>query len=166
MSSLPPPVRKKKPRHNMKGITRVDSDERNQHGYFVRIYHRRMVYTGSFSDRKLGGKRKALAQARIFRDQTYFKLGITKKYRKQMTPSERNQTGVVGVSRIQRKKKDQTLYFVYVVSWYPKKGTLKTRSFSVNKYGEKQAFSLACAFRKKCEIEMYGESSLLESSSC
>ena len=77
-----PTVSRKKRSPNMIGITRVDSEKRKQHGYFVRIYHQGLIHTGSFSDRKLGGKRKALAQARAFRDKTYAELGITKKRRK------------------------------------------------------------------------------------
>ncbi len=52
----------------MKFISRVDSGY--THGYFVRTYLRgRVLEAKLFSDRKIGGKMKALDAAKDYRDQ-------------------------------------------------------------------------------------------------
>ncbi len=50
-----------------KGISRIDSG--STHGWFVRGYRNGQTYSKLFSDLKCGGKRKALALAREYRDQ-------------------------------------------------------------------------------------------------
>lgn len=49
-----------------KGISRIDSG--STHGWFVRGYRNGKTYSKLFSDLKLGGKKKAMDQARDYRD--------------------------------------------------------------------------------------------------
>lgn len=55
-----------------KGISRIDSS--STHGWFVRAYRNGKTYSKLFSDRKCGGKGKALKLAREHRDQLVEKL--------------------------------------------------------------------------------------------
>lgn len=55
-----------------KGISRIDSG--STHAWFVRGYKNGAVYCKTFSDLKCGGKTKALAQAREYRDQLHSEL--------------------------------------------------------------------------------------------
>jgi len=50
----------------MKGISRIDSG--STHGWFVRCYRNGKTFSKLYSDRKCGGKGKALQQAKDHRD--------------------------------------------------------------------------------------------------
>lgn len=52
-----------------KGISRIDSG--STHGWFVRGYRNGRTYSRLFSDKKCGGKAKALELARTHRDQLH-----------------------------------------------------------------------------------------------
>lgn len=56
----------------MKGISRIDSG--STHGWFVRAYRNGKTYSKLFSDRKCGGKGKALKLAKEHRDELQAKL--------------------------------------------------------------------------------------------
>jgi hypothetical protein len=65
-----------------KGISRIDSG--STHGWFVRGYRNGWTYSKLFSDRKCGGKGKAKALAKKYRDELHLKLsGIPKEPRRQ-----------------------------------------------------------------------------------
>ena len=68
----------------------------------------------------------------------------------------RNTTGVLGVCRTRQKRPSGNIYEIYSVSWRPAPGVLKVTSFSIRKYGEKKAFKLAVAHRRKMLREIYG----------
>jgi hypothetical protein len=55
-----------KKRTVMKGISRIDSG--STHGWFVRVYKNTKTFSKLFSDRKIGGKGKALKEAKEHRD--------------------------------------------------------------------------------------------------
>jgi len=61
-----------KKRTIMSGISRIDSG--TTHGYFVRGYRNSKTYSKLFSDRKIGGKGKALKAAKLHRDAMHAKL--------------------------------------------------------------------------------------------
>lgn len=61
-----------KKRTAMKGISRIDS--RSTHGWFVRGYKEGKTYTKLFSDKKTGGKGKALDAAKAYRDTLHAQL--------------------------------------------------------------------------------------------
>ena len=146
-----------------KGISRIDTEANNTHGWYVRVRHDGKVRSKFFSDRKHGGIARALMKARRF-------------YRKEMqgiltralgeapdripdrvlvTKNKNNNTGVIGVQRIERKNPSGSIYKAFRVCWTQKSGAVKTRFFSIAKYGEKQAFQLACHFRKEKLYEGY-----------
>lgn len=54
---------------NMKGISRIDQDERRTHGWYVRVRLRSGRYASKlFSDKSHGSKKKALDAAAAYRD--------------------------------------------------------------------------------------------------
>ena len=89
--------------------------------------------------------------ARSFRDSLIKKLGPadTGPHR---DPSSRNTSGIVGVRRREATREtDEYTYYHYFweASWTDASGERQKRNFSVNKYGEDKAKSLAIAARKK-----------------
>ncbi len=54
---------------NMKGISRIDQDERRTHGWYVRVRLRSGRYASKlFSDKMHGSKKKSLEAAAAYRD--------------------------------------------------------------------------------------------------
>lgn len=56
----------------MKGISRIDSG--STHGWFVRGYYKGKTISKLFSDKKIGGKNKALKTAKQFRDELHRRI--------------------------------------------------------------------------------------------
>lgn len=142
-----------------KGISRIDSG--STHGWFVRGYRNGRIYSRLFSDRKCGGKGKALNMAKAFRDELSDQLkAIPKKPRQRriVVSDSRNTTGELGVSRAIKKGLNGTIHECYSVSWRPEPGVQKCTSYSINKYGEKKAFKLAVEHRRKMMREIHGPS--------
>ena len=144
-----------------KGISRIDSG--STHGWFVRGYRNGKTYSRLFSDMKCGGKEEALEEARKFRDNLHKDLEeVPRKPRSRriVLRDSRNATGVLGVCRTSKKGPNGKMNDCYSVSWRPEPGIQKCTSFSIRKYGEKKAFQLAVAHRKKMLKEIYGSSVL------
>lgn len=140
-----------------KGISRIDSG--STHGWFVRGYRNGKIYSKLFSDRKIGGKAKALTMAQAFRDKLNEKIeSIPKKpsKRRLVLSDSRNKSGELGVSRTTKKGPNGTLHDCYSVSWRPEPGVQKCTSFSIRKYGEKKAFKLAVEHRRKMMRKIHG----------
>lgn len=134
-------------------ITRID--HKNTHGWNVRIVKDGETHSKLFSDGVYGGKRKALEAARAYRDklhQKLFRRPVSEK-REIRYSNARNTTGVVGVALSVRKRPSGT-YEYYVATWCPKKGRQARKAFSVNMYGRKKAFDMACKYRKKMEKDI------------
>ena len=140
-----------------KGISRIDSG--STHGWFVRGYRNGKTYSKLFSDLKCGGKRKAQILAREYRDQLLddlSKIPTKPRSRRVVYRDARNTTGVLGVNRRVKVGPDGNTSESFSVSWRPEPGVQKCTSFSIRKYGEKKAFQLAVAHRKKMLREIYG----------
>lgn len=143
-----------KPRPN-RNITRIDTG--STHGFEVRFMRRGYVFEKLFSDAVYGGKRKALAAAREYRDELEAEYPHYSRKEVARIKSERNTSGVVGV-RLSEETDDRwpskPVYLYWVAQWSPSPGVRKTKRFSVNKYGEEEAFRLALAARRKGVREM------------
>lgn len=140
-----------------KGISRIDSG--STHGWFVRGYRNGTTYSKLFSDRKCGGKGKAQKLARDYRDELAEQIEAIPKRpraRRIVTSDARNTTGELGVSRTTKLGPNGTKHECYSVSWRPEPGVQKCTSFSIKKYGEKKAFKLAVAHRRKMMREIHG----------
>ena len=140
-----------------KGISRIDSG--STHGWFVRGYKNGKTHSKLFSDRKCGGKGKAQNLARQYRDELYERLeAIPNKPRGRriVYRDSRNTTGVLGVCRTSKRGTNGNVNDCYSVSWRPEPGVQKCTSFSIRKHGEKKAFELAVAHRRKMMREIHG----------
>jgi hypothetical protein len=140
-----------------KGISRIDSG--STHGWFVRGYRNGKTWSRLFSDIKCGGREQALAEARAFRDELQEQLEALPaepRARRVVTRDSRNTTGVLGVCRTAKKSPNGTINECYSVSWRPARGVQKCTSFSIRKYGEKRAFQLAVAHRRRMLKEIHG----------
>jgi hypothetical protein len=141
-----------------KGISRIDS--KTTKGWLVRGYKNGTRYSKLFSDGKLGGKENALGKAQVFRSELSARLSsIPAKPRCQKIVShdKRNQTGVLGISRLSKSGKDDKKLGFYSVTWRPAKGKQKCTSFSIAKYGEDLAFRKAVTLRYEKLRAAYGE---------
>ncbi|MDR1233011.1 MAG: hypothetical protein LBJ75_02000 [Puniceicoccales bacterium] len=139
------------------GISRIES--RTTNGWLVRGYKNGYRYSKLFSDGKLGGKEEALRKAKVFRNELRSRLSaIPAKPRCQKIVShdKRNQTGVLGVSKLCKSGKGDKKLGFFSVTWRPVKGKQKCTSFSISKYGEKIAFTKAVSLRYEKLCEAYG----------
>ena len=140
-----------------KGISRMDSG--STHGWFVRGYKNGKTYHKLFSDRKSGGKSKAQNLARQYREELYERLAqipSKPRGRRIVYRDSRNSTGVLGVFRTFKRGSNGKVLERYSVNWWPEPGVQKTTSFSIRKYGEKKAFQLAVAHRRKMLRQIHG----------
>jgi len=105
-----------------------------------------------FSDNGFGGKTKALRAAKEFRDemeQAMRHYSVSEKARK---PSVRNSSGVVGVRMSYRKDvrgEYEYTYYCWVAQWTDGKGRRRTKSFSIDKFGDEKAYQKALKARRK-----------------
>ena len=99
-----------------------------------------------------GGERKALAQARRWRKE---KLREIQNSPEAANPLRRmqsnNKSGIVGVRR------GRTAWSATWSATWTENGTQFHRSFSIDKFGEEEAFRLACQARAEAEKRIYGQ---------
>ncbi len=141
----------------LKGISRIDSG--STHGWFVRGYKNGKTFSRLFSDKKWGGKRPALQEAKKYRDslrEELDRIPTKPRGRRLVFRDSRNTTGVLGVCRTSKRSASGKLNECYSVSWRPEPGVQKCTSFSIRKYGEQKAFELAVAHRRKMLKEIHG----------
>ncbi len=127
-------------------------DRQSNSCYLVRITRKGKLHSKSFWDDDHGGKRKALIAARQHRDQLEKRLrGYSAK---QLSQVQRTNTtsGIVGVRMVEEvdfRWKSKPVYRYWVAQWSPEKGVRRTKRFSVDKYGEDEAYRLAVQARKR-----------------
>ncbi|MEJ2049580.1 MAG: AP2 domain-containing protein [Calditrichota bacterium] len=146
-----------------RGISRIDSEACRTYGWYVRLRFNGKSVSKLFSDKKYGGKAQALMKARRFYKKSSEKLmkKMMKIYANKLpvkqivTRNRRNNTGVVGVQRIDRKNSGGSIYQAFRVNWTDKTGKSKNKFFSIEKFGEKKAFELACEYRQEKVGENY-----------
>ncbi|MGB0371496.1 MAG: hypothetical protein ACPGN3_09100 [Opitutales bacterium] len=139
------------------GISRIDTD--STHGWYVRAYRNGKVRSKFFSDRKHGDKEAALEEARRHRDELFETVAKQPKEPRKRSPqisAKRSGTGVVGVTRTDKRSANGNLLTCYSVSWRPEPNVQKCTSFSWEKYGEQEAFRMAVTHRFERLIEAYG----------
>jgi hypothetical protein len=113
-------------------------------GWVVSATRRNKRFTRYFSDQD--GQRKALRAARVYRDKLLSRLPPPKKIR---IKDKRNTTGVIGVCRQEYREKSAKWFVRYIAEWLKNDDTRASASFSVNLYGEEDAFELAVYCRRK-----------------
>jgi len=133
-----------------KGITRFDIHERGTYGFMVRIARKDKKRNKFFSDKEFAGKRKALAAAvECYED---WASELPPPMTSKGVKSVRNKSGHVGVHLAVNpsyNSSDDVTYSSYVAAWRVEGGEREKVSFSVEKYGKKVAYELACLARKQ-----------------
>jgi len=134
-------------RSSVYGISRVDNEASRTHGWLVTIQRRGVIYRKHFSDGVFGGKRKAFAQAKAYRDEVIAAHPPLSMQEYSSIRKKNNRSGVVGVCRYCASEtrdlpEDKQRWF-WVASWPLPDGRRKRVKFSVKKYGEDGAFQRA-----------------------
>lgn len=137
-----------------KSISRIDQEERKTHGFFVRVCFNKKIHSKFFSDKRCGGRHKALMKAQAWRNETERKLG---KPRTDRVIVAREDTTSVRRALVSRGRKAKNKGLVYEVTYSPEPNKICRTSFSIKKYGEEGAKKMALEFRKEKEKEMYGK---------
>jgi len=142
------------------GVTRVDNEASRTHGWLVTIQRRGVIFRRQFSDGVLGGKTRALAAAKAYRDEIVAKYPPLSKREHAEIVKKNNKSGVVGVCRYcaseTRQKPSAEKRWFWVASWVLPDGRAKRIKFSVKKYGEEDAFKLAVKARRGAVKRMAG----------
>jgi AP2 domain len=140
----------------LRNISRIDfktaNGDRASGGWEVRIQRRGKRVEKFFADRALGGRRKALEEAKSFRDEQLAKLRRYSIKELAKRPSRRNRSGLVGVRRSTQSEVRGDWrydYVFWVAQWTDANGRRCTRSFAVSRYGEDGAFQRAVAARNR-----------------
>ncbi|GAB5406986.1 MAG: hypothetical protein Aurels2KO_52170 [Aureliella sp.] len=131
----------------LKGYSRVDSETNNAHGWLVRIKRGEERRSRFISDSTHGGKRKSEKVAQAVYEEWVDELPEPETSLDKL--GKRNTTGVVGVhhSWDQDNRFPNCKYESYVASWVDEDAKRRNIRFSINKYGKKAAFELACLCR-------------------
>lgn len=140
MTTETKPLKLPKP---MFGISRLDQEEKHNHGYQVRVTHKGLkVGARFFPDKSLGGPRKALAAAKAYRDEVVQQHPevLDRALKK---PRKVPQSEVPGVTHVRSSKGGK--YFYWQAAWFVK-GLRKTRKFSILRFGDAKAKELAEEF--------------------
>ena len=130
------------PKH--KNIVRIDDDERQMHGYLVRVQWQGKVRKDWFADVKLGGRLGALDAAIRFKDAAYSELGKPRTDQ-QVIGKGRTNTGHIGITRRIKSGKE-----VFEVFWTEGKKR-RSASFGIKEHGERKALQMAIAARRQGE---------------
>jgi hypothetical protein len=135
------------------GISRFDDDIRNTHGWRVSLRRYGKMLVENFPDKKCGGRKKAFELAQKYRDELLGKFPpISRKEVCQIRRSN-NKSGISGVCtyaksyRVKDGNIRETWY--WEASWPGENGKNVSVNFSVNKYGEELARSMAIRARMR-----------------
>lgn len=146
-----------------KSVSRIDSEAKRMHGWYVRVWFKGKMHSKFFNDKAYGGTEPALAAAIEHRNEVEQEIGKPRTDRVVVTDSPRSQTGVVGVVRSRKQTGGYVPYTaipnyseVYEVTWMGEGHTVQRTTVSIPKYGEAEAFRRACAIRRQKEREMFG----------
>jgi len=141
----------------LQNILRETQSPKNPAGWKVSIQRRGKRKSKYFSDKKCGGKAKALAAAKDYRDSvlaTVSNTAYVRWLRENKHPP--NTSGIIGVARY-RIRSGKKMAVVWDAFWGDVDGTRHRRRFYVSTYGEKGAKALACAARRNAMKELRQE---------
>ena len=125
-------------------ITRIDLPSAGTHGFQVRLQRRGIKYGKFFADRVHGKPDFALSAARDWRDALLENIADRARVCER---SQRNSSGVVGVSKITVIASNGNSYYFWQAPWSPAPGQRRCVKFSIRRYGDPQAFQLAVEAR-------------------
>jgi len=129
-------------------ITRIDLPNAGTFGWQVRLQRRGVKYGKFFADRAYGSPGNSFIEAKNWRDALLEKLKSHTQARV-CESSQRNSSGVVGVSKITVVSSNGTAYQFWQATWSPAPGQRQCIKFSIKRHGEELAFKLAVEARTK-----------------
>ncbi len=144
---------------DMRNITRIDQEKKNTHGYYVRIQRDNNRISTFFSDKRYGGKQKALEAAKEFRDKEISKWeAVAKNPNVPISYGKPTNTGELGIIKTTNGREHQ---FVFNYTDDDGKYTCKTFYISTGKpddYEERYERKLkeAIKFRDQLMHRRYG----------
>lgn len=125
-------------------ITRIDLPSAGTYGFQVRLQRRGIKYGKFFADRIHGQPKNALQAARNWRDALLEEIADRARVCER---SRRNNSGVVGVSKITVIASNGNSYHFWQATWSPAPGQRRCVKFSIRRYGDREAFQLAVEAR-------------------
>jgi len=135
---------------DMKHISRIDQEKKNQHGWWVRIHRDGQMIHKFFSDLAHRSKSSALSEARKHRD-ALLVLHPKPMHGNQFNkPKPRNTSGVVGVHKTTHCKRGR-VYDVWAASWVLPDGRKQTRKFHFSLDGNSEAEAKKFAIKARKE---------------
>jgi hypothetical protein len=141
----------------LQNIVRETESSKNAGGWKVSIQRRGIRKSKYFADTKYGGKAKALAAAKAYRDSVLPAVSNTA-YARWLGDNRHppNTSGIIGVARY-RIRSGTKMVAVWDAFWGDIDGTRHRRRFYVSTHGEKRAKALACAARREAMKELRQE---------
>ena len=137
----------------MYGISRIDSDRFCTHAWREKFVRRGQTYVKNFPDKRHGGKGKALAEAKTYRDELVAKHPPISRREFCTTPRRNNRSGITGVYRYAKPYKLKNGKVIenwyWEATWPNGNGQQSFLSFSMKKLGEIEAKRLATMAREK-----------------
>ena len=131
-----------KPPRALRNVQRVD--HHHFHGWHVCLKRAGQPYEQHFRDK--GDRQAALRRALRWRDQMAARLPPPRKFKRRYVL---NTTGVVGVHLARQRTRARRLARFYCATWIDELGQSHKRSFSLAKYGARQARALAVDARRQ-----------------
>ena len=131
----------------VKGFSRVDSGD--AHGWLVRIKRGDVKRSRFISDSTHGGKRKSQRIAQKVYQEWADELPAPATAEDKL--GKRNASGVVGVhySHDVDARYPNCAYEYYIASWKTEAGRRRNVRFSINRWGKRAAFKMACIARRE-----------------
>jgi hypothetical protein len=145
-----------KTRSKTPGICRIDQPSKRTHGFFVRIQRKGKIHSAFFPDFTNGGRKAALAAAQQHYRKLKSKLGPPPQADRRAWAKMRRRksaSGIIGVRKVLRPGKRKAGDY-WMASWSPEPGVIQRMSFSIRKYGARDAKQLAIMARRKGVREM------------
>lgn len=138
------------------GVIKINYPEKGQIGYLVKAERRhKKIHEIFYVSHYEGDWKTCFKDAKAKAKQFFLENPLYSRKEVAEIITRRNKSGVRGV-RIKSKKyfwkSDPDKYTIFLsaeASWSPQKNTVKKRTFSLDKYGEEEAWRLACDARKK-----------------
>lgn len=134
----------------MYGITRVDHERSRTHAWRVTIQRQGKVHVGHFSDGVFGGKQKALAAAKKYRDGLLAKFPPLTRKEYCSILRRNNRSGLAGVSyhaEVIETERGPVERRFWIARLPLEPWRTKLVKFSVAKYGAEEAFRRAVKAR-------------------
>ena len=132
------------------GITRIDQPSHRTHGFFVRVSSQGKTYSAFFSDKKFGGKRRALAVSKKYYLKLKKLLGLPRDVSRRSwaeNVGRCGKSGILGVRRVIIRRPGGVSKY-WVAAWSPELGVYRKKNFSIRKFGEEKAKQLAIRARR------------------